>query len=264
MKKIVFSDVDGTLLDSSRKLLPSTLEAITRLSQNGIPFVIISARSPSGIYPIMEEYKFKCPITSYSGALVLDDCGKVIFTKGLSEALSNQIIDFIESSGFDLSWCIYALDQWIVKDRSDRRIQREESIVRAVSSEGTVNTAHADEINKILCICDPERILSIEKQLCRAFPMCSIVKSSDILLEIMEKGINKETGVRTLCGKWGIPVENAVAFGDNYNDVEMLEAVGHGYIMGNAPAELLSRISLHTDDNDHNGIYNALNGLGWI
>ena len=134
----------------------------------------------------------------------------MIFTKGLSKALSNQIIDFIESSGFDLSWCIYALDQWIVTDRSDRRIQREESIVRAVSSEGKVNTAHADEINKILCICNPERILSIEKQLCRAFPMCSIAKSSDILLEIMEKGINKETGVRTLCGKWGIPVENAL------------------------------------------------------
>ena len=46
--------------------------------------------------------------------------------------------------------------------------------------------------------------------------------------------------------------------------MEMLEAVGHGYIMDNAPAELLSRSSLHTDDNDHNGIYNSLNGLGWI
>ncbi len=49
MKKIVFSDVDGTLLDSSRKLLPSTLEAITRLSQNGIPFV-------SYLPEVLQEY----------------------------------------------------------------------------------------------------------------------------------------------------------------------------------------------------------------
>ena len=47
--KIIFSDVDGTLLNNSHKVLPGTVYAIRELKKKGIPFVIISARSPSGI-----------------------------------------------------------------------------------------------------------------------------------------------------------------------------------------------------------------------
>lgn len=49
MKRIVFSDIDGTLLTNDREVLPSTLKAINSLKKQDIPFIIISARSPSGI-----------------------------------------------------------------------------------------------------------------------------------------------------------------------------------------------------------------------
>ena len=51
--KIVFSDVDGTLLDSRQEITPRTLRALKLLQKKEIPFVIISARSPSGIEPIV-------------------------------------------------------------------------------------------------------------------------------------------------------------------------------------------------------------------
>ena len=50
--KAVFSDVDGTLLNSAHRVMPETAKWIRRLSEKDIPFVIVSARSPSGIYPI--------------------------------------------------------------------------------------------------------------------------------------------------------------------------------------------------------------------
>ena len=53
--EIVFSDVDGTLLNNEHKMLEGTMYAIRKLQAKDIPFVIISARSPSGIYPILEE-----------------------------------------------------------------------------------------------------------------------------------------------------------------------------------------------------------------
>ena len=62
MKRIVFSDVDGTLLNSRQEITPLTERAIKALKEKGIPFVITSARSPSGIYPILNEYGFNCPI----------------------------------------------------------------------------------------------------------------------------------------------------------------------------------------------------------
>lgn len=258
MKKIVFSDVDGTLLNPEHKITPFTEAAIKRLGEKGIPFVIISARSPSGIYPILREYGFSCPIISYSGALILDEEKKVLFNKGIDKSKAGRIIKYLEDHQFDLSWCAYSLDEWIVRDKSDPRIMAEEAVVKATATEGGIDTITGDEVNKILCICNPAKIIAIEEKLKAAFPACSIVKSSDVLLEIMEAGITKATAVETLCALWNIPLSEAIAFGNNYNDVEMLELVGHGVLMGNAPEELKRRIKTHTRDNSHDGIYHAL------
>ncbi|MDL2232741.1 Cof-type HAD-IIB family hydrolase [Ruminococcaceae bacterium OttesenSCG-928-L11] len=262
--KIVFSDVDGTLLNSEHKITPLTEAAIKKLQQNGIPFVIISARSPSGIYPILAEYGFACPIISYSGALILDEERKVLFHKGIKKANAKTIIQTIEDNRFDLSWCAYSLDQWIVKDKSDPRIIREETVVKAVATQGCIDDIADAEVNKILCICNPAKIIEIENALKAAFPQYSIVKSSNILLEIMEAGITKATAIETLCGLWDIAISDAIAFGDNYNDIEMLELAGHGVLMKNAPEELKQRIKIHTDDNDHDGIYRKLSELNLL
>lgn len=263
--KIIFSDVDGTLLNSKHEMLPSTRAAIESLHQQTIPFVIISARSPSGIYPIQETYGFKCPIISYSGALILDENRKVLLSNGFTKECAKEVIEFVETNHFDCSWNIYSMDTWIVKDKSDPRIIREEAIVHAKSTEGTVDTLpkHA-EIGKILCMCNPIHILDIEQKLKEAFPSLSIVKSSDILLEIMQGGVTKSSAVKSLCSLWNIPLENTVAFGDHYNDVEMLEIVGMPFLMGNAPKELKTKFPNVTESNDEDGIYHGLEQIGLV
>ncbi|MDD3416606.1 MAG: Cof-type HAD-IIB family hydrolase [Lachnospiraceae bacterium] len=258
MKKIVFCDVDGTLLNSEHRITSLTERAIKGLKEKGIPFVIISARSPSGIYPIINEYQLNCSIISYSGALILDGNKNILFHSGIKKIDVKNMIEFVEENQLDMTWCIYSLDEWIVKDKSDPRIIREETIVKAESKQGTVDSITDDEINKILCICNPMKILEIEAKLKAAFPSYSIVKSSDILLEIMENSITKATAIKTLCSLWNIPLLNTIAFGDNYNDIEMLELVGNGFLMGNAPTELKKRFNQQTNDNDHDGIYYAL------
>ena len=55
-----------------------------------------------------------------------------------------------------------------------------------------------------------------------------------------------------------------MAFGDNYNDEDMLRAVEHGYLMANAPEPLLRRLPLHTLDHNHDGIYAALREAGLV
>ena len=82
MRKIIFSDVDGTLLNSNHKITKLTEEAIKNIIyEKNYPFVIVSARSPSGIYPILNKYNFNCYIVSYSGGLILDDKKNVLQTR---------------------------------------------------------------------------------------------------------------------------------------------------------------------------------------
>lgn len=263
--KIVFSDVDGTLLSNHYQVLPGTLKAIRALKERGIPFVIISGRSPSGIYPILRENQFNCPIISYSGGMIRDENGEILYSKGFSRETAAEVIAYIEENQMDCSWNLYSNDDWLVKDKADVRVMKEENYVHAQSKEGNISALEdGAKVNKIMCICNPEKTSEIEQSLKEAFPELSIAKSSDILLEIMQNGVTKGEAIRWLCQKWDIPTEAAVAFGDNYNDVEMLETVGMPFLMGNAPSELKERFPNHTDDNDSEGIARALKKLGVI
>ena len=263
--KIVFSDVDGTLLNSEHKMLDGTKYAIQKLQKKDIPFVIISARSPSGIYPILEENGFSCPIICYSGALILDDKKNTIYSAGFSKETAENVINFIEEEKFDCCWNLYSGDNWIVKDKSDERVIIEENIVHTFAKEGTIASLPDNaQVGKILCICNPEKTVEIENKIKKQFPALSVVKSFSTMIEIMETGITKGSAVLELCKLWNIDVSKAAAFGDNFNDVEMLEVVGFPFIMENAPAELKRRFTNITHSNNDEGIYKALVKMGAI
>ena len=101
-----------------------------------------------------------------------------------------------------------------------------------------------------------------ETHLREYFPELSIAKSSDSLLEIMTDGVNKAAAVKYLCELRKIPLSRTMAFGDNYNDLEMLDVVGCGVLMGNAPSELQKHFSFVTKSNDQDGIFQAFKELG--
>ena len=108
MQKIVFSDVDGTLLNSRHELTTLTEQAIRTLKERKIPFVIVSARSPSGIYSILTEYDFRCPIVSYSGAVIMDIDGQVLYHKGMPKAEAEKVISYIEDRHLPVTWNVFS------------------------------------------------------------------------------------------------------------------------------------------------------------
>ena len=70
--KIIFSDIDGTLLNNENQVPEETIEELRRLDSQGVPFVLVSARMPKGMRPIREELGIHAPMVCYSGGLVLD------------------------------------------------------------------------------------------------------------------------------------------------------------------------------------------------
>ena len=151
--QIVFSDVDGTLLNSAHQLSENTLYAIRALQKRGIPFVIVSARSPAGVYPIQEKYGFQSPVISYSGALILDAHRNVLAEEGFSPQTAERILSAIDKSGLDCAWNIYSAPAWIVKNKRDPRVLREESIVYTSAAEGNAGSGNCGPGRKALKSC---------------------------------------------------------------------------------------------------------------
>lgn len=255
MKTMIFSDIDGTLLNHEHQLTTHTKEALHALEEKHIPYALVSARSPSGIYPILKENHLSCDIVSYSGAMIIDQQGTILFSEGFSHTIAKEIISFL--APYDVTWNIYAKDQWLVANRNDPRVMNEENIVKAESIEASIEDIPTT-VNKILCMCDPDQTKKIEAQLIKAFPTLNIACSSSTLIEINAPGINKAKAVQLLCDKHQVEIHNAYAFGDNYNDLDMLKCVGHPFLMDNAPTSLKEIIPTHTLSHNEDGIYVAL------
>lgn len=265
MNQIVFSDVDGTLLNDKHEITPLTKKAIQELKIKNIPFVIVSARSPSGILSIFKKYDIQGTIIAYSGALIMDDQEHIIYSQSMEVQYAIDMIKYIEKDHLDLSWCVYSYDQWLVKDCQDPRIKNEENIVEVKSHQITINQlSQLSAIHKILCICNPQETLSIKQKLKERFPHCTISQSSNCLIEIMDCDVHKGLAVKKLCELWKVPLANTIAFGDQYNDLEMLKTVKYGFVMENAPVDIQRQVNNKTLDNNHDGIYHALVKLNII
>ena len=104
----------------------------------------------------------------------------------------------------------------------------------------------------------------MERTLGEKFPALNVVRSSKFLLEIMDKSVSKATGIKVLLKHYGFTLDEAVAFGDNYNDAEMLKLIPQSVAMANAPDAVKKLAAAVTDSNEHSGIYTYLVKIGVI
>ncbi len=131
--RAVFSDIDGTLLTSEHVVSPLTRSAIHTLTAQGVLFTISSARSPSGIRPIIEKNNFHCCIIAFSGALIMDEDQNILYEKGLTISEASKIIDVIEKKCPHVTWNVFTAEDWIVNDRTDSHVIHEEAVVETLS-----------------------------------------------------------------------------------------------------------------------------------
>ncbi len=253
---IVFSDIDGTLINTSHVLTQETIEAVRSLKERGIPFVLISGRLPAAIKTIIGQMGFSVPYIAYSGGLVFNEKEEEVYSNRMNATDTKTLLDVLFARWPHGIYGYYAGWDWYVTDDSVPWIQREIKIV-----EVTPEVKDFYEIlssgklpHKLLCMCDEETIAEMEAFLVEKFPHLYIVKSSPFMLEMMDKNTNKAIGIEHALSYYGIPKEKAIAFGDNYNDKEMLEYVGHGVAMGNAPSNIKDIANDATVTNDEHGV----------
>lgn len=265
--KIVFSDIDGTVLNSKHELLTSTIEAVQKLALKNIPFVLVSARMPKAMKLILDEMNVKMPMISYGGALVLDEQNKILYDNKINKIDTEAIISEIELLWpDDVVINYYSDDNWFVKDENNKAVKREENITNVKASQADFKNLIANNIlpNKILCMTKANISSKIEAVLQEKFPQLNIVRSSDILIEIMNKDVSKANGIEVLLHHLNMTPAQAIAFGDNYNDLTMLNFVGRGVVMQNAPEEIRKEAKYITKSNNEDGIYEYLKQINMI
>lgn len=256
--RIIFTDIDGTLINSNLKVTLNTREAIISQIVKGNAFVPVSARMPQAIKTAAGQITKIFPMVAYNGALVLDATGQTISSTfmDINEAI-NLCKQVDKKDG--LVWNIYSGNHWYCKNRKNKYIINEEEIVEVNAKEANLEEiSKLAGIHKVLIIGNSQELDRLIIELAPIYKNLSLVKSSPHMLEVMKKGVSKSSGVKNISSYFKVNLKDCIAFGDNYNDKEMLEEVGYSYLMGNAPQDM-KHLFKNTLDNDHDGICKILN-----
>jgi len=235
MYKAVFSDFDGTLLTSQHTISPRTVAAIKRLTENGIPFVPISARSPLGILPYWKQLETNNVLVAFSGALILNQYLEPIYSVQIDPK------DILDINTVLADHPLLGVNYYTNNDCHAREVENKWVIYeRSVTK---IEIHPFDEVatrspHKIQIIGEAQEIIEIEIILKEKFPYLSICRSHANFLEVMHKSATKGSAVRFLEDYFGVQTHEVIAFGDNFNDKEMFDVAGWSVCPNNAKEEI--------------------------
>ena len=181
--KCVFSDIDGTLLNSKHQISEKTKKKVQQLAIQNIPFVLVSARMPKGMHYFLDELQIKAPMVSYSGGLILDENQKVIYSKGFSVEMAKRLYKYIKYY-YQIPVSFYVENHWMV-DEIDEGIE-EESIITGLKPE-KLDLNGVKKVHKLLVIAEAGIVDRLEMSLKEKFRGLKIYKSKDTYLEIMDE-----------------------------------------------------------------------------
>lgn len=261
--KLVVSDIDGTFLNSKKQISPATLDICRRLHfEKGVRFALASGRGRAGIRPVADALGFPVFILACNGAEVFDEKGVSVYRKTLSLADTLALKSAVRTLSPDVETIVYAGDDWIADAMTD--IVRGECYVMPVAPlTGDLETVLPENapILKMIGVGTVENTTALMNELTPRFPQCDFYKSQHYIMEAVAKGVNKASGLDVLCALCGIDAAETVAFGDSYNDTEMLKRAGLGVAMGNAAPDVQKFADIVAPTNDEDGIAKALNEI---
>ncbi len=260
--KLLFSDIDGTLLNAHRELSVDTIAEIQRI-KNNIPIILISSRMPSAMTHLQAELGIlDQPMICYNGGLILVQ-GKAIHSTVIKPRLIKHLLQFNSTNNAHIS--LYHNDNWYVEEMdywANREVNNTKVMPQLRRLQDVLDTWQQKKIgaHKIMCMGDAEKIDRIHNFLTEEFgDKLHLYRSKDTYLEIANNQISKLTAINKLLKTvYKTDLDQVIAFGDNYNDIEMLEAVGLGVAVANAKSEVLDIADEVTLANVEDGVAKAI------
>ena len=253
--KLIVLDLDGTALNSNN-VIPDNLQDILKRLKNEkrSRIVLASGRSISSMKIIAENLGLEAPAITLNGGAIIDPVSdKIYYEKNLSEEIYLESLTILKELHIDIvvftAFGVYAEKASkitdILEEYSDNKIEW-------VRDLGTIGSPV-----KILFI--PEYgTANAEVRKHTSFLEIDIIESGFNFTEIVPKGVNKGSALKIVSEMLEIDHKDIIAFGDNENDIEMLQLAGTGVAMGNAPDHVKHEADIVTNTNDNDGVYKVL------
>lgn len=274
-KKIIFFDVDGTLVtfnQGTEKVLPSTIEAIRKTREKGNLVYLCTGRSKAEIFDHIMEIGIDGVIGAGGGYIEVGD--DMLYHKKVNDSEVKHMVDYFDENDFDYYLesngglfasknLVTRLEHMIYGDvHSDPiAMQKKKEGNHFIDCMIQGENMYRTDINKA-CFLENKNVpfIEIKKEFENKFSVinCTVPAFGADSGELMVPNIHKANAIEVLLKHLGIDRRNTYAFGDGLNDIEMLQYCEVGIAMGNAKQGLKDMADEITDADNADGIYNAM------
>ncbi|MDV6378323.1 Cof-type HAD-IIB family hydrolase [Sporosarcina sp. GW1-11] len=255
-KKIVFFDLDGTLMTHDKTILESTKQALRALQDKGIYTVICTGRAPLMFNWLLEELSFDSYISMNGQHVVVE--GKEIFSNPIKREVLQQLTDVAERNGHGLTYSTF--ESFVTNIAAHPLVI--DGTTRLKIPYPTVDPRvylHSD-VNQVQIYSTVEET----EEYMDLFKEYSFVRWDETSVDMLPEGASKAVGIEKVLDYLNIPIENSYAFGDGLNDMQMIQAVGMGIAMDNAISELKEVADVVTASCSDDGILKGLLKVGLL
>lgn len=268
--RLLAVDIDGTLLSPQFQISDADLAAMQRAHRMGVEVVVVTGRRHTFARPIVEMLGFDLWIISSNGAITRSLRGETFhrdllpaatcrrLLARMSEFRGNSVLTFdTEAKGAivleRMDQLTSSIQRWLEKN-----MQYIEFVVPVEKSLVTnpVQAMFCGSISRMQVALATLRDSGLGGEIT---VLRTEYPARDLsIVDILNQGCSKGHALERWANHRGIPREQVMAVGDNYNDIEMLAFAGHPFIMGNASEELKQRGWNVTLSNEHSGLAAAI------
>lgn len=259
--KIVFIDIDKTLLNDKGHITLRIRKSIKKLINRGIYVVITSGRSRAFCVDKSKRSLASSIVINSNGAEIFDyDKNKVLWSSYINKRIIREIFEFCDKNKLGIifnSGSHQYINKYLIDSKNcDLKVATSDKEVNKHDiSQFTVVAFNDSQITKVK---DKIKILNLDVAYIspNIFSDMNFRKGS---IDVINKGVAKGTAVKELLTILNIKKEEALCFGDYKNDLEMFDACGYKVAMGNACDELKKKADFVTLSNNKNGVAYFLN-----
>jgi Cof subfamily protein (haloacid dehalogenase superfamily) len=272
---ILLADVDGTLVDSQKRITARAKAAIEKLTEAGIKFAVTSGRPPRGMKMIVEAVKLSAPLAAFNGGMLVEpDTMKVLVQQTLDAEIAQDVIERVGEFGL-VVW-VYAGVDWYIQDLNSPHREKEERTVQFPPKVvKNFDEALRQGVAKVVGVSDDYGLVAkAEKGIADEFehgvharctttsrdcePSVSAARSQPYYLDITHPNANKGSVVEMLADLLKIPPADFATIGDMPNDVLMFRKSGYSIAMGQASEEVQKSATYVTAGMDDEGFAKAV------
>lgn len=262
MKKIVFFDLDGTLLTTEKEVLKENYEAIKKARENDIEVCICTGRPISAARTYQEMSGTGRYIICANGAEIYDiEEEEELFAAALEEEVCIKLFEYATQNnlfmridtkyGRYINNAEYKILNDIVFDEDYKKFFKENKILQF-----SIGSLDSNIIDKIENAVNETGYMKVVSRF-----ISSIIPVKLNVINIVNSSVSKGNAVNGLCKYLKIDLKDSIGFGDDYNDITMLNTVGYGVAMGNASEDVKKIAKEVISNNDEPGIAEFLNKL---